>query len=570
VIPTYNRAPVLEACLEALLAQTCDPGLFEIIVGDDGSTDATAGVARRFARRGGPVVRHVHQENAGANAARNRAIGVAHGSLVLLINDDTIPTPGMLSHHLDAHDLHPDEGVAVLGRVTVSPELGSSRLAELHLDRAFAALGDRTELDWRAFLTCNISAKRSLLERAGLFEERVRYHEDLELGERLSHLGLRVIYRAEALGYHLHRLNEDEFFGIAAREARALVTWARIAPRLEPVLGMLGFEPALPLARRLRHRAVGLLINRFTFPLWRRVARNSPERLHRFAVRLYDQLYQSAKRTALRRELRRPATRPGGPGLPPKALVLGVGVTVSTFEQAQAALARRVRERAPGYFSCANAYSVTLALDTPDYRRILDTAAFVTADGMPIVWALRWLGFEAERVHNDDLFFACCQRFPEWRHFLVGGRSGQPEEAAAAMVRRFPGIRVVGTHATPARPVPASETEVIVEKLRDTEPDVVWVGMGTPAQDRWMAEVAERANAPLVGVGSLFDLLTGRTRAAPEWMKRTGLQWLFRLLQEPRRLGTRYSYYNARFVTAFASQSLGSLTGRRRRRPEGR
>jgi N-acetylglucosaminyldiphosphoundecaprenol N-acetyl-beta-D-mannosaminyltransferase len=207
-----------------------------------------------------------------------------------------------------------------------------------------------------------------------------------------------------------------------------------------------------------------------------------------------------------------------------------------------------------GYVSCANVYSVTHAHEDEGYRRLLNGAALVTTDGMPIVWALRCLGVPAERVHNDDLFLSCCERFPAWRHFLVGGRAGQPEEVAEALRRRFPGISVVGARATPVRPVPADETEGILAEIRAARPDVVWVGMGTPAQDEWMNAAAARVRVPMVGCGSSFDLVTGRTRPAPEWVKRSGLQWLFRWVQEPRRLARRYLVYNPRFVLSFAVQ----------------
>lgn len=302
IIPTYNRAPILARCLRALRVQTAASGSFEVIVADDGSQDGTrTEVAALPAET--PGIRYLHQENAGANRARNRAIAASRGELLLLINDDTIPTPTMIEHHLDAHMRHPDDRIAVLGRVTVHPELPHSRLAPLHLDRAFVGLDTVRELDWRAFFTCNISLKKSLLLRGGLFEEGIRYHEDLELAERLSHHGLRVLYRPEALGYHDHYLTEDEFFAIAAREARALAIWAGLAPRLLPVLAEFGYEPALSAGRRMLHRMVDLAVNPLTLPLWKGIARNCPQTLDAVAVRLYLRLYHCVKRAHLRREL---------------------------------------------------------------------------------------------------------------------------------------------------------------------------------------------------------------------------------------------------------------------------
>lgn len=301
IIPTYNRAPVLAKCMTALCSQTCPPQLYEIIVSDDGSSDATRAVTQGFQSA---RIRYLFQQNAGANAARNRAIAKADGSILLLINDDVIATPTMLTKHLEIHDCYPDDRVAVLGRVTISPDLPLSRLAWLHLDRAYANLGNQRELDWRAFFTCNISVKKSLLVRGGFFEERIRYHEDLELGERLSHHGLRVIYCPEALGYHDHFLAEDEFLRIAAREANALAVWARKAPHVAPLLAALGFEPAMPLNRKVRHRLRAIAVNQATIPLWRLVARSCPPALRFLSLAIYGTIYRAVMRSHLLRELR--------------------------------------------------------------------------------------------------------------------------------------------------------------------------------------------------------------------------------------------------------------------------
>jgi len=302
IIPTFNRAPTLEKCLHALGDQTCDVKLFEVIVSDDGSTDRTRDAVGQFARRVPLPVRHLYQKNSGANAARNWAIRQARGGIVLLINDDIIATPRMLAQHLEAHERYPDDRVAVLGRVTVAPTLPPSRLAPMHLDRAYAGFENRRELDWRAFFTCNVSVKKSLLDRGGLFDEAIRYHEDLELAERLSHHGLRVIYQASALGYHDHFLTEEEFLAVAAREGRALAVWARKAPRLWPVLGTIGFEPALPLRSRIKHQLVELAVNRATIPLWRSIARHCPRPLENLSLRIYKQIYGCVMRAWLRRE----------------------------------------------------------------------------------------------------------------------------------------------------------------------------------------------------------------------------------------------------------------------------
>lgn len=252
------------------------------------------------------------------------------------------------------------------------------------------------------------------------------------------------------------------------------------------------------------------------------------------------------------------------PVAPARVRCLGTEVTALTFDGAQQALQALVQQRVGCYVSPATVYSLMLGVDQPGYRRLVNAAALVTADGMPVVWLQRGLGHRAaERVHNDDLWFACCARYTGWRHFLVGGRDGQPEVVAEALRVRYPGIDIVGLQATPLRPVPAAATADTVARIRQSGADVVWVGLGTPAQDEWMQAVVHEVGVPMVGVGSAFDLLAGRTRAAPGWMKRNGLQWLFRLAQEPHRLAWRYVYYNSRFVVAALWQLLVDRRGAR-------
>ena len=248
------------------------------------------------------------------------------------------------------------------------------------------------------------------------------------------------------------------------------------------------------------------------------------------------------------------------------AVVVGTPVDVAGFEQALVWLAAAIAGRRGTYLSHANAFSLRLAHREARHRERLAGAGFVAADGMPVVWAQRRLGHPAaERVHGDDLFLAACDRFRQARHFLLGGAAGQPERVAEALAARFPGLEVVGVQATPRRPPSSAESERALAAFRATAADVVWVGMGTPAQDEWMAAHAAATGIPLIGVGSAFDVLSGRRRPAPEWVKRSGLQWLFRLLQEPRRLAGRYLVGNSWFAAAFLAQWLGQRLARRRR-----
>jgi GT2 family glycosyltransferase len=293
IVPTYNRSSILARCLAALGKQTLAAERFEILVSDDGSQDYTQAVVRAAASRAVGCVRYLTQPNSGANRARNRAIHEARGRYLVFINDDTIALPHMLA----------DDRVAALGRVTIAPELSDSLFARLHLDASYAPLEGRRELDWRAFFTCNVSIARSFLLENGLFDEDLRYHEDLELAERLSHRGLRVIYVPSALAYHDHLLEADEYLDVARREARALARWYRKAPQAAPALASLGFPPALPARRRFKYGVADAVIRPSTFPVWQRAAQASERHFEGVSLAIYRKLYQAIKRHTLREEL---------------------------------------------------------------------------------------------------------------------------------------------------------------------------------------------------------------------------------------------------------------------------
>lgn len=238
-----------------------------------------------------------------------------------------------------------------------------------------------------------------------------------------------------------------------------------------------------------------------------------------------------------------------------RTAILGTQVCASTFEEALGWLDDQVVARRGTYMCPSNAYSLVLGHDDRDLRRRVNGAGYVMADGMPVVWALRTRGLQAQRVHGDDLMLAYLSRHPRRRHFLLGGETNQPNRVASAIRERFPAVTIAGVAATPIRPIPREVNDSILERIRACRADLVWVGMGTPAQDIWMSENATHIGRPAVGVGSAFDLLSGKTRAAPGWIKQSGLQWAFRLAQEPRRLALRYLRYNPRFLALLLAES---------------
>jgi N-acetylglucosaminyldiphosphoundecaprenol N-acetyl-beta-D-mannosaminyltransferase len=187
----------------------------------------------------------------------------------------------------------------------------------------------------------------------------------------------------------------------------------------------------------------------------------------------------------------------------------------------------------------------------PELRRIHNESGLTTPDGMPMVWAGRYAGARISRVYGPDLMLALCGLAEErgWSHYFYGGREGIPERLTDRLRDRFARLRVVGTHSPPFRTLTDEEDAALVDSINHAAPDIVWVGLSTPKQERWMASHAGRLRAPvLVGVGAAFDIHAGTLLQAPRWMQRSGLEWAYRVFREPRRLWKRYLVNNPRFV----------------------
>jgi exopolysaccharide biosynthesis WecB/TagA/CpsF family protein len=214
----------------------------------------------------------------------------------------------------------------------------------------------------------------------------------------------------------------------------------------------------------------------------------------------------------------------------------------------------------------ATAHSVAEANDNPELRAALN-AGMVEPDGVPLVWLGRQRGVKTERVCGPDFMPALVKRgIPLGRsHFFLGGPPGLPEELARRLGKTYPGLRVAGTLSPPFRPLSPEEDEALVALINSAAPDFVWVGLGAPQQDLWVASHRSRLNAAaLLAVGAAFDFHAGTRRRAPRWMQRTGTEWFFRLVMEPRRLARRYTVVNARFLRLVIEDAL-----RRRRSPKG-
>jgi N-acetylglucosaminyldiphosphoundecaprenol N-acetyl-beta-D-mannosaminyltransferase len=244
----------------------------------------------------------------------------------------------------------------------------------------------------------------------------------------------------------------------------------------------------------------------------------------------------------------------------PRANILGVGVSAINMDMALSTIENWIARREPHYICVTGVHGVMESQRDEELRRIHNTAGLVTPDGMPLVWLSHLMGFRyVERVYGPDLMLAMCERSTErgYRHFFYGGASGVAEKLVVRLRCRFPELRVAGIDSPPFRPLTLEEDRPIVARINEVRPDIIWVGLSTPKQERWMAAHVGRLSAPvLVGVGAAFDFHAGIKKQAPRWMQRNGLEWLFRLAAEPRRLGRRYLINNPWFLWRIMLQAL--------------
>lgn len=241
--------------------------------------------------------------------------------------------------------------------------------------------------------------------------------------------------------------------------------------------------------------------------------------------------------------------------------VLGVGISALNMGTALAQLESWIKAGQRQYVCICNVHSIMECRRSERVRQVFNRAGMVTPDGMPLVWLLRRAGYrDAGRVYGPDLMLAAMPAFRAngTRHYFHGGVSGVADRLATMLRERFPGVEIAGTSTPAFGRVEDLCTAEIAERINAARPDIVWVGMSSPKQDLWMACMRPKLQAPvLIGVGAAFDFHVGRVKQAPRWMMRSGLEWLFRLTQEPRRLWRRYLVDNPWFLYEIAQQQLG-------------
>jgi N-acetylglucosaminyldiphosphoundecaprenol N-acetyl-beta-D-mannosaminyltransferase len=211
------------------------------------------------------------------------------------------------------------------------------------------------------------------------------------------------------------------------------------------------------------------------------------------------------------------------------------------------------------YVAVTSMHGVTEAQRDPEFKKVLNAADLVVPDGMPLVWLGRAGGYKlGRRVYGPELMETfLAQTGNEFSHFFYGGGPGVPDRLARTLEARH-GIRVAGTLSPPFRPLEPAEDDAIIRRINASEPDVLWVGLSTPKQERWMHDHASQLDVPVaLGVGAAFDFLTGTKSSPPTWMGEHGLGWLFRLMSEPTRLWRRYLVRGPQFAYWLILDRLG-------------
>ncbi|QDS90359.1 Putative N-acetylmannosaminyltransferase [Rosistilla ulvae] len=257
-------------------------------------------------------------------------------------------------------------------------------------------------------------------------------------------------------------------------------------------------------------------------------------------------------------------TIPNGPPAKPEAVeIWGVPFSRLTLGQTLQHVDGLIAAGRPGYFITANLNYNMLTSQHPQLRQVNDNASFIVCDGMPMVWRSQWTDRPLpERVAGSELIYALTQWSAHKGHriYFLGGAPGVAQAAADKLSDRYPGLTVAGVHSPPFRPLSDREHAELIEEIRGSQPDIVYVAMGQPKGELWIAENYQQIGAPVcVQIGASFDFVAGGVARAPRWIQRAGLEWCYRMLQEPRRLARRYWHNAAFLLRSLRQESLDAV-----------
>lgn len=244
-----------------------------------------------------------------------------------------------------------------------------------------------------------------------------------------------------------------------------------------------------------------------------------------------------------------------------RANILGIGIDAVNMQQALERIRQELEQKHKGYVCLAGVHGVMEAQRNPEVARVLAGAALVAPDGMPTVWVGHHQGhFQMERVTGPDLMLEVMKReeFRDYTHFFCGGKEGVAGELRDQITARLPFVKIVGIDTPPFGPMSTQQEKDFIAQVDRLKPDIIWIGISTPKQELFMERYLPLLNTTLMfGVGAAFDFHTGRIADCADWIKRCGLQWLHRLLQDPKHLWRRYLRNNPSFLFSIALQLAG-------------
>jgi len=239
--------------------------------------------------------------------------------------------------------------------------------------------------------------------------------------------------------------------------------------------------------------------------------------------------------------------------------LLGTRVDAVDLDETLSIFQELIEKRNTGYICLAPAHNLMACRADARLKLVFNRSSLTVPDGMGTVWFLRLLGQRAGRVYGPDLMLAASQRGTKlgWRHFFLGGTPEVLQRLKLRLQKGIPDVQITGSYSPPFGNLAPGEEQAMIQAINSSEADILWVALGSPRQELWMAEHRDKLNPTLlIGVGAAFDFLSGAKPQAPVWLQRVGLEWLFRLLSEPRRLWRRYAAYPL-FVMLAIGQRLG-------------
>lgn len=229
--------------------------------------------------------------------------------------------------------------------------------------------------------------------------------------------------------------------------------------------------------------------------------------------------------------------------------ILGTNIAVTNMAETVAYIEEHIDELRGKYICVSNVHTTVTGYEEADYRNIQNTAALALPDGKPLSLYSKKHGFpEAERVTGPDLMGELFARDNGLRHYFYGGKEETIQVLSEKLPREYPSLRIAGMVSPPFRPLTEEEDERELQKMNDAKADIIWIGLGAPKQERYMYEHRGKVNGVMIGVGAGFDYYAGTIKRAPMWMQKLSLEWLYRLMQDPKRLFRRYFATNFKFL----------------------